>query len=504
MHKRRFFVLSDALQKQLRFPIMWSLLLLDERDTEGLCRFLGRRLAAGEGRASTANVLSAIYLRLHKGDAILNVSELAQETGFSRPVVYRAIQYVASPKRGEPKLVRVHSARTGPRRPGWWTIRPSLMPDKSELQQIQKSQDQGLCALSVNPPKDYPRESNNPEPQAAAAASEGMLKSSPGGLRPLSTPAQATNPSDLLSWIESPELNLDREPSFGEKRKMAAALRLSAASQRIVDPVLDVLFRRKSLRLRVWAQVVRSLLESGQRFVPPPPPKSRFPDANGFCLIFEPPPPRHWSRQDQHELQWRARVAVRHLTQHPYAEDTFLGILELDPPLTSGATVREIVSIDRKIAGSRSDLANLVARARRQDGICPQCQRPVRLGPDGRVFDNYRMLSPNPDHVGGIWETRLGPHKCHEALLRAIASLQARRRELLGDPTTKPVTLSENESQMIDRVGLAKRRVRGIDLALKQLKRRPYWNQRKIEWLTAKREWLTNQYQLVQQAGTVE
>jgi len=196
--------LGSPLRAQLRATVLqqvdgW----LDEREIIGLKRFLGRQVAAGRGRASTANVLTAIFIRLRHGEAVLNLSEIALEAGYSRPSVYRAVQYVAAPKVGQPKLLRVHPQRTGPRRPGWWQIRLGIIPCKDEFWKIQEAHKYARSSLSVNLSNNSSRETNTAKPQAAPAA-QGSLNnlSLQGATRPQST--QVDDPQDLLRWLDSP------------------------------------------------------------------------------------------------------------------------------------------------------------------------------------------------------------------------------------------------------------------------------------------------------------
>jgi len=405
---------------------------LDQLHSEGLRRFLGRRVASGRGLRSTATILTFVYVFSLRfgGYSLIDVSEVARATGFTRPTVYKALRYVAAPKVGRPKLERVAPRSTGPRRPGKWALREGIVPTLAELHAAGESarvrQLRARCKANVDK-ENYQTSRHTSGPDSLNCLS------SQGTAAPC-TPTRTTEPQDLLRWLDSSSLDLDRVPLFGERRKMAAALHLSAVDRRIADVTLDGLMWRRSLPIKVWRSAIQGLVKSGEQFVRPEPPVTSH--RNGFLVltIAAEPPPDHWSKQTRTELEWRARLAVKHLAAHPADVAMFRRTLELGPPPTFD-------SLNARIEAVRLELTALV------DGVysgpdfrhpkCPKCRMPVRLSPDHcTLFDNYKQVSDHPNMGSNMYRTETGPHRCHTRLVDLLTHLTQQKARAAVAPST--------------------------------------------------------------------
>jgi len=436
----RFDRLAPALCKQLG-PGLADLveIRLDDAQLIGFNRFLGLRHAAGRGRASTARTLALLFLDLCYGPAIVNICDLARRAALSRPSVYKAIAFVAEPEHGQPKLIRLDQRPTGPRRPGRWEIRRDILENSIS----QRTQEKAASAASVNSKDSIEANFKTTSPETGHEA----LTSSPllGAARPplgILSNIEA-DPKSLLAWMDSPSVDLNRTPTFSERRKMAAALRLAEdVNCDVANAVLDGLFWRCSAPLRVWKTAILALIDAGDRFTRPAPPRHF---GAGIVQIGWQAPPEHWSRQSSTELAWRARLGLKILCADPDAAAAFLTAMELGtlPEDSAPDAVQEHV---KRIEAQVRDI--YAAAAVR--GTCPLCGKLVKLGPlptvdeakriDGTfafqvlrtipewretapgekrkrtqfVRDNYRTLAQFGPHV---FTERTGPHLCAVTLI---------------------------------------------------------------------------------------
>ncbi|MDD5646245.1 MAG: hypothetical protein PHW86_03660 [Candidatus Bipolaricaulis sp.] len=420
----RFDRLAVPLREQLG-PALADLIeiRLDDAQLVGLHRVLGLRHAAGKGCKATARVLSLIYLNLFYGPRIVSVSDLARRAALSRPSVYKAIAYVAAPKVGRPKLIRLDPRATGPRRPGRWEIRPDILENVS----LQRAQDKAASAASVNSNDSIESEKTTTKPQGQGPGFSGDSLSLMGSCAPRreAPSAETTAPKALLAWLDSPSLDLDRVPTFGERRKMAAALRICEdVDPEIASVTLDALFWRPSASLRVWRAAVLALVSSGDRFTRPAPPR-RYPCG---VVTVSTRPPEHWSRQSSTELAWRARVGLKVLCADPAAVAAFLAAVELGTLPEDSAPD----AVQKHVERIEAQLRDIYAAAADR-GKCPLCGTRIRLGPlptpdDCRrlpgtfVFRVLRELKkgsrfPRDNWQLPGWESHTGPHLCAITLL---------------------------------------------------------------------------------------
>jgi len=109
-----------------------------------LDRFLGiaYRKQGHTLRKSTYIIGVTLFYMLREGPSIVNYSQLARDTGYSRPVIYRALAYFS--RFG--KVSRTNERRTGKRRPCEYKLHDSF----TEKQEAPKPQEKGRCEFSVN------------------------------------------------------------------------------------------------------------------------------------------------------------------------------------------------------------------------------------------------------------------------------------------------------------------------------------------------------------------
>jgi hypothetical protein len=188
-----------------------------------------------------------------------------------------------------------------------------------------------------------------------------------------------------LRWLDSPALDLDRVPSFNERAKMAAALRLcSGVDPEIASATLGALFWRRSAPLRVWRAATVALVNAGDRFTRPSPPR-RYPSGVIQVLSCE-APPEHWSKQPPRELEWRARLALRILVADPTAVAAFVVALELGTLPEDSAPAALARHIERIDAQLRAVYAAAVTHEK-----CPLCEKWIKLGPLPTIDESRRL-----------------------------------------------------------------------------------------------------------------
>lgn len=118
----------------------------NHKEPSPLDRFLGiayRKHGHGLWK-STHTIGVTLFHTLKNGPQVLNIAQLARDTGYSRPVVYRALAYYS--KFGDGKIQRINERRTGKRRPCEYKLHSSF----TEKQEGAKPQEKVRCRVSVN------------------------------------------------------------------------------------------------------------------------------------------------------------------------------------------------------------------------------------------------------------------------------------------------------------------------------------------------------------------
>jgi len=224
--------------------------------------------------------------------------------------------------------------------------------------------------------------------------------------------------------MDSPALDLERVPTFSERRKMAAAFRL-AADRRLADPLLAALFwRARTLPLAVWRSAVHALTAAADSCRWREPERTRY-CGNGVWMIGADPADSHWSRVSGHELEWRARLAVQRLVADSSDAAGFVTVLENGTPPTADSELRRLLAVEGAIRAAvgavrdyRSDLSSQVSEPSpdgtgryivRPQGVCRVCGDAVAADPWG--------------------------HRCHDELAERVGKLRALRQKILADPT---------------------------------------------------------------------
>jgi len=188
---------------------------------------------SGAHRQSTRRIGEELWSILKDGEVVVNLSELARRTGYSRPTVYRALTFFT--RFG--KVRQIEPRRTGKRRPGIYTLNPAYL---EETRESTTTEEKAVCGVSVNP-------STTPQER---------LKEKP--LKPLTDPVLLNeNGNDqrlkLTRWLANSDV--DRPPTDREKRKLSVAVRLMIPPS-LADPLLDALWWRVSAPLRLWRDVI--------------------------------------------------------------------------------------------------------------------------------------------------------------------------------------------------------------------------------------------------------
>jgi len=165
---------------------------------------------------------------LRDGAAVVNISELARRTGYSRPTIYRALIFFT--RFG--KVRQIQAQRTGKRRPGIYTLNPAYL---EEMRESATAEEKGVSAASVN--LSYKALQEDQETN--------QLKPSTGPADPKTT----SDKKRLTGWLAQADVN--RPPTARERRKLSVAIRLMI-SQDVANPLLDALWWRTKAPLRLW------------------------------------------------------------------------------------------------------------------------------------------------------------------------------------------------------------------------------------------------------------
>lgn len=80
------------------------------------------RFLHGVRRSSTRKIGLALFSILSSGPQVVNIAELARDTGYSRVTAYHAIEFFLGPG----KLQRINERRTGKRRPCMYKLDDSF------------------------------------------------------------------------------------------------------------------------------------------------------------------------------------------------------------------------------------------------------------------------------------------------------------------------------------------------------------------------------------------
>lgn len=208
-------------------------------DRGAVCQ-VGRkwRFLSGARRESTCAVGEELWSILKDGAAVVNLSEVARRTGYSRPTIYRALRFFL--EFGKVLTVdKYHVGQGRPGRPAKYHLNPSYTVKE---EQPANSEEKGVCSKRVNP-STTPQENLKREPP-----------------RPAKGPVLNENDNDqrrkLTRWLAQADVN--QPPTDREKRKLSAAVRLLVPPI-IADPLLDALWWRTKAPLRLWRDVIGAI-----------------------------------------------------------------------------------------------------------------------------------------------------------------------------------------------------------------------------------------------------
>jgi len=172
---------------------------------------------------------------LRDGAAVVNISELARRTGYSRPTIYRALIFFT--RFG--KVRQIQAQRTGKRRPGIYTLNPAYL---EEMRESATAEEKGVSAASVNLSYNAlqeDQETNQPRPSTGSADSK-----------------TTSDKKRLTGWLA--QADVKRPPTDQERRKLSVAIRLMIC-QDVANPLLDALWWRTKAPLRLWRDVIAAV-----------------------------------------------------------------------------------------------------------------------------------------------------------------------------------------------------------------------------------------------------
>jgi len=196
------------------------------------CRY---RFLSGAHRKSTRHIGEALWSILQDGAAVVNLSEVARRSGYSRPTIYRALAFFQ--RHG--KVRQIEPRRTGKRRPGIYTLNPAYLEEVRESATVEEK---SLCGVSVNP-STTPQEDqkiNQPRPTTGSVL---QLNDNDQRLK-------------RTAWLA--RADVDRPPTEQEKRKLSFEVRLMIPPI-VADPLLDALWQRSKAPLRLWRDVIGAI-----------------------------------------------------------------------------------------------------------------------------------------------------------------------------------------------------------------------------------------------------
>lgn len=200
--------------------------------------FAQKRFLSGAHRSSTRRIGEELFRLLEDGAAVVNLSEVARRTGYSRPTVYRALTFFT--RFG--KVLAVDGYHTGQGhsgRPRKYRLNPAYTVQDKETA---NSEEKGLSSKRVNP---------STTPQEDLKHNQPRLSTSP--VLQLKDNDQRQK---LTAWLAQADVN--RPPTDQERRKLSVAVRLMTPPM-LADPLLDALWWRVSAPLRLWRDVIGAI-----------------------------------------------------------------------------------------------------------------------------------------------------------------------------------------------------------------------------------------------------
>ena len=169
------------------------------------------------------------------GAAVVNISDLARRSGYSRPTIDRALAFFTRFGKVLP-IGDYHTGQGHPGRPMKYRFNPTFV---AQTRKTSNRQEKGACSKRVNPSYQVPQEDqeiNQP--------------------RPSTGPGDSKTTSDkkrLTRWLTQADIN--QPPTDQERRKLSVAIRLMVP-QILVNPLLDVLWWRTKAPLQLWRDVI--------------------------------------------------------------------------------------------------------------------------------------------------------------------------------------------------------------------------------------------------------
>ena len=200
----------------------------DHTEPSPLERFLGtayRKHGRGLWK-STRRIGTTLFYTLREDPQIVNISQLARDTGYSRRTVYKALAYFS--RFG--KIQRINERRTGKNRPCEYKLHDSF----TEKQDSAKPQEKARCGVSVN--------SHSRRSLRTKDEKKNTTKASQSGSSSLESFKNIQKPFSLMPR---------------DKRKLSAIARKTCEAEPI-SAVLAVLWQRNAAA-GVWLSAIGGL-----------------------------------------------------------------------------------------------------------------------------------------------------------------------------------------------------------------------------------------------------
>jgi hypothetical protein len=208
------------------------------------CHTFKERFLSGAHRPSTRAIGEALWSRLKDKPATVNVAQVARETGYSKPTVYRALSFYTKFMKVFP--VAGYSVGDSPGRPRLYDINPAYRP---------KQQEQATSSKRVNSPitlqeeiHDLSNFSKNPSFDSLRGTTKGQNRFQPT--------CQKSKIAQLSKKLNA--LTDSKRPTQRDKRLLMAAVRnLFNAPKPVQDGICSQIARQRNRTNGDWKAILR-------------------------------------------------------------------------------------------------------------------------------------------------------------------------------------------------------------------------------------------------------
>lgn len=221
------------------------------------CLTAQERFLSGARRQSTRRIGEEFWRLLKDGPGVVNLSEVARQTGYSRPTIYKALAFFT--RFG--KVLAVDGYHTGQEhsgRPRKYRLNPAYTVNDKTFRSQERKVETGKSAAAKestanSEEKGVSSKRVNPSTTPQEDLKQDLPRLSTSSVLQLNNNDQRQK---LTAWLT--RADVDRTPTDQERRKLSVTVRLMVPPV-VADPLLDVLWWRTKASLRLWRDVIGAI-----------------------------------------------------------------------------------------------------------------------------------------------------------------------------------------------------------------------------------------------------